>query len=166
MRVQIPPPGPWIIIPCMTKRSPYSMYKVYGPYIDRGQGRVIVTLVATNHRTSTSYARYLMANEVGRLLHDDEQVDHIDNDPMNNDLTNLRILTPSENSRRSGGHGVPPVELQCPVCDQMFRRLNQRVLRARRQNKMGKIFCSRQCASMHQFITGRSALRSNNRKVQ
>lgn len=57
-------------------------------------GRKRVDLVnSASNRTTTSYARYLISVVNGRYLTEDEEVDHIDNDCTNDEISNLQILT-------------------------------------------------------------------------
>jgi hypothetical protein len=80
--------------------------KVYGPYTHKGTGRKIVVVYDdSGKRKSMSYARFLLQESLGRELTGDETADHIDEDPTNDDLDNLQVLTPTENiekARRSG----------------------------------------------------------------
>lgn len=127
--------------------NPYSEYKVYGPYIHKKEGRRYVHLVSPNGRTTTSYARYLMATRLGRLLGEKEQVDHIDNNKMNDSYENLQILTQKENLDKSRKPAVL-VSLVCPNCGVSF-------VRERRQThivKGGKLetCCSRSCSGKYQ----------------
>lgn len=49
----------------------YDGYKIYGPY---GQQRKMIALVSPEHRTTMSYARYLMSLHIGRELTEQEEV--------------------------------------------------------------------------------------------
>lgn len=54
--------------------------------------------------TDNRMHRVIAARIIGRDLHDDEEVDHIDNDGLNNTRSNLRVVTGSQNGRnRSKG---------------------------------------------------------------
>ena len=131
----------------MTKKNPYKGYKVYGPYPDRSQGRETISLVRPGHRTSTPYPRYLMAMKLGRLLGRDEEVDHIDGNPLNNAMENLRILTPAENKARNT---KPLVQLVCPNCGLAFERKRKRVRESWGGNVQVPTCCSRRCSGQYQ----------------
>ena len=80
---------------------PYSEDWDYGYiYTDHKNHRAIIKLYRGEKRYSTLYARYLLAVKLGRYLTATETVDHIDNDPTNDDVDNLQILTRDENTRK------------------------------------------------------------------
>lgn len=59
---------------------PFENYKVYGPYegMKGSSMRRMVTLISREHKTTMSYARYLMCVQEGRWLERDEEADHIE----------------------------------------------------------------------------------------
>lgn len=84
---------------------PYSKdYTDMYVYFSNQLKRMCVSLhnTITGKRLGTSYARYLMSVKMGRYLNDDgsETVDHIDNDPTNDDINNLQILSQSDNIKK------------------------------------------------------------------
>ena len=93
----------------------YVGYAIYGPY---GSKRQIVVLVSPGHRTTMSYARYLMSLHMGRELTDNEEVDHIDDDCTNDVIENLQILTPAQNREKQNRLRLQRsiVTLTCPEC--------------------------------------------------
>jgi len=50
---------------------------------------------------TSSYPRLLLERKLGRTLNKDEECGHIDGNPLNNDIGNLRVLLGLENSRIS-----------------------------------------------------------------
>lgn len=133
--------------------NPFEFAKVYGPYLSKAELRRMVTIVFPDSRTTMSYARYLMCCKLQRLLGADEEVDHIDNNKLNDDLSNLQILTPAEN-RLKGRQRQEMVTLTCPYCGVDFTR-------PKRQTHLTKggaqTFCSRSCAARQQHLEGRSS---------
>ncbi len=96
-------------------------------------------------RTTLSWARYLMCVELGRILEADEHVDHIDENKLHDEMSNLQILTPSQNTRKSARkRGRLWIELVCLGCEEhFFRPKNQTHL-----SKGGRTTsCSRKCRS-------------------
>lgn len=81
---------------------PFSeLYK--NGYIVMGQNgrRNICLMDKQNNRVTTiAYARYLMSVKLGRFLKADEEVDHIDNDPTNDTIENLQILSGEANRNK------------------------------------------------------------------
>ena len=77
---------------------PYSEIWKKGYIVVNPEGRrTLILFNSSDDRTSTQYARYLLAVKLGRFLNDDEQVDHKDNDKTNDALGNLQILSKQEN---------------------------------------------------------------------
>ena len=126
---------------------PYANCKLYGPYL-RYDGREHVVLVHKDGRKQTvSYPKYLWETMIGRYLQDDETVDHIDRNPLNNDVSNLQILKRSEHCKLDARHTIAQTFV-CDICGLTFelsgRKLNDAV-HNRRNGKAGP-YCSRSCA--------------------
>jgi predicted RNA-binding Zn-ribbon protein involved in translation (DUF1610 family) len=120
------------------------MPKVYGPYLDRQQGRRIVILAYDDGtRKTTAYARWLMEQHLGRTLDEDEEVDHIDEDKLNDTLSNLQVLPKADHRVKSGTRTY--VEFVCPACGTTASKLASKIRHNRKQGKAGP-FCSRSCA--------------------
>lgn len=66
--------------------------------INKEPRRVVALIKKDKSRTSISYARYLMSCELKRYLNRDEQVDHVDNNKLNDIIENLQILSHKENN--------------------------------------------------------------------
>jgi hypothetical protein len=119
--------------------------KVLGPYWDQALGRRIVTITwLDGHHGNMTYARWLMQEHLGRVLTDDEHVDHVDDDQTNDVLSNLQILTPSANAEKRNG----PTEMlsfTCPRCGQPAEKPARFVRHNRKLGKAGP-FCGRSCA--------------------
>lgn len=83
---------------------PYNNFYIYIVF-HKKEGRRFAVLYPADKssglkRTTISYARYLMSVKEGRVLEEYEEVDHIDNDKTNDEISNLQILTRSENVRK------------------------------------------------------------------
>lgn len=73
----------------------------YGPYQRNSDSRFIAVFKYTNgSQTSISYARWLMQEHLERELTSDEHVDHINEDPTDDRIENLQVLTRVENTQK------------------------------------------------------------------
>ena len=124
---------------------PFEEYIVYGPIFHRKEKRRMIVLVRKDksRRTSTSYARYLMCVKLGRMLCKDEEVDHKDDDKMNDDVSNLQVLTFKQNLEKSCSKRVKTtVELVCDHCKGTFGRRKGNEPSAKGYKRA---FCNREC---------------------
>lgn len=72
--------------------------KIYGPYLRKDGRQHVVIKYADGTLQTKSYPRLLLEERLGRLLTEDETVDHIDGNFTNNSYENLRILSRSQNA--------------------------------------------------------------------
>ena len=137
----------------------FEGYKIYGPY---GSKRKMVALVSPEHRTTMSYARYLMTLHLGRELTDQEEVDHIDDDYTNDVIENLQILTPEQNKAKQDKlrREQALITLTCPQCGEEFTRF-RRFTKMRNGGSGEPSCCSRRC-SIQYHRTGRKRAGSPN----
>lgn len=78
----------------------YWLYIVYHSSENRRMANLILQSDITKRKT-VSYARYLMSVHLKRFLTSQEEVDHVDNDKTNDNITNLQILTKEQNREKS-----------------------------------------------------------------
>jgi hypothetical protein len=125
---------------------PYNTKWKNGYLVINGEGRKHVCLVGGSKRSTTSYARYLMAVSLKRLLTEDEVVDHKDDDKTNDVLGNFQILTVRLNNlKEAKRRGRTLAEICCPSCKVIFTRRvgNTQAV----PSKKGSITCcSRACS--------------------
>jgi hypothetical protein len=118
--------------------------------------RNLVVLVKNdNSRTSMSYARYLMCCKLERFLLKNEHVDHIDNNPLNDVIDNLQILTPKENNKKDREHRNITKKYLCficPVCNKEFIKAGNHVNYKLVKNPTFKPCCSRSCGGKKSHI--------------
>lgn len=114
-------------------------------------------LRAYNKKTKkvTSYPRVLLEQKLGRELLPNEQVHHIDRNPLNNEASNLEIQLLGEH-QRSHAQKYYDKEMVCPNCGQIFiwpakaqrqHYVNQN--RHRYKNPICRPFCSRKCSGQY-----------------
>ena len=82
--------------------EPYSSLYRKGYLRIPKDGRKMVDLFnSSEDRTTISYARYLMCVNLGYILSKDYEVDHIDRDKNNDDISNLQVLSVEEHRRKT-----------------------------------------------------------------
>lgn len=104
------------------------------------------------HKVS-SYPKILMEIKLGRHLLDNEQVHHIDENPLNNDYKNLDISLLGEHQRIHSTK-YHDKEVICPCCGKKFTWTSKsqsyfynNYNRHRTKINYPNGFCSRSCAS-------------------
>lgn len=133
---------------------PYSEDWDNGYLVINGENRRTLILYNSHtDRSSTQYARYLLAVSLGRYLGDHEHVDHIDNDRTNDDISNLQILSKAENNKKAArDKGRLLSEIKCPVCSKIFTRRKGNT-QAVPVYKGRVVSCSRACANQFKKLT-------------
>ena len=119
------------------------------PYKPNKDGRIRCYLKfndGTHKRMS--YPKYLMECHLGRYLTDDETVDHIDQNPQNNDLSNLRVISRSKHCSNDVIR-CKPVMLKCALCGKEFEHTGSLHCRNHSKKKCkGFYFCSKHCSGV------------------
>lgn len=123
-----------------------NVIKVYGPY-KRKDGRKHIVKYDGKSKVTQSYPRYLMEQHLGRELLPEQTVDHIDEDFTNDDLSNLRLISREENSKRSSWTYDKKDQAKCVYCGTLF--ILSRNQRTKRSKKIGGPFCSRICSGKY-----------------
>ena len=129
---------------------------VYEP--NKGDGRIRAYIKSM--KCVVSYPKLLMAVHLGRDLDDDEEAHHIDENPLNNDLSNLIVLPKSEHAKLHGEEKRIVFEdkaMICPMCGKEFiwtahqqQNSYRNSLRASRKiNPAMGPFCSAHCCGYY-----------------
>lgn len=127
--------------------------RVYGPYANPandGRSHIILFDGERNRRT-VSWPKAMMEVKLGRVLQDDEQVDHIDDDPTNDAYENFQVLTPSANmlkERIKNGTTVKIGDFVCPQCGSPFQRKMKYINNNQGTQQKAGPFCGRSCAGL------------------
>jgi hypothetical protein len=126
-------------------------FKIYGPYLsDDNRLRCVLVHKITKKKQTMSYPRVIMIKHLQRWLEEDEEVDHIDKNPLNNEITNLQVLIKNDHVKMDVKRLVPVV-FSCPSCNNSFSLQGNKLSRAKSARKRGKAgpFCSRECAGRY-----------------
>lgn len=80
---------------------PYNNYWLY-IILHKNENRYMANLIHKTNKTRTTlaYAKYLMSVHLKRILDRIEQVDHIDDDKLNDKLENFQILSLQDNMKK------------------------------------------------------------------
>ena len=116
-------------------------------------GRVRVYDKETKH--VMSYPKFLMEQVLDKKLSDNEQVHHIDQNPLNNDLSNLEIRTLGEHQREHNPPKYHDIKRKCDYCGEEFiwTAKQQKTFYSNQSRKgtkrSGKVFCSKRCSGCY-----------------
>ena len=127
-----------------------NLAKIRGPYESSKDHRLRCTLVF-NDKTikSMSYPKYLMEVHLDRYLTENETVDHIDGNPLNNNINNLRVLDRREHCKNDVYRNVD-VTVNCTYCGKEFTIPGNKIHnRNRKDRHQSGYFCSRQCSGKY-----------------
>ena len=106
-----------------------NLVRIYGPYWDRNnldRQYIILYYFGKNNTKTVSYPKFLMERFLGRRLVEPETVDHIDGNYHNNEQSNLRILSRSENisAYHTNKKVVRYRTFICLICEEPFQSYN------------------------------------------
>lgn len=126
----------------------YENYKIYGPYQAK-DGRLRLFMTSGEERKTVSYPKYLMEKYLDRYLTEDETVDHIDGNPLNNDISNLQVK-PRREHCRDDAYRNEDVTVRCAYCGKEFIISGNKLHnRNRKDNHQSGYFCSRSCTGKY-----------------
>jgi hypothetical protein len=134
--------------------EPFLGYKATEFY-SKKEGRCYIILRKEGKRpTSMSRARYKMCIKEKRKLNKNEHVDHIDNNPKNDDINNLQILTLAENNkkyRKFAKIKKAMVKMICPCCKKIFIKEKHQSFLSKKNKRFDS--CSRRCGGKLAHLT-------------
>lgn len=127
----------------------YPGYHVNGPYFFKGNGRWHVSIRKGYEAKVMTLARFLMQEYLGRILGDNEDVDHIDEDKTNDVITNLQVLSKAENQDKTHRIYKPSILVVCNYCGELFEMSDQRQSAWKIKQKAGQDgpFCNKSHAA-------------------
>lgn len=102
-----------------------------------------------------SYPRFLMEQKLGRVLRSNEQVHHIDGDPLNNDLDNLEVKLLGAHQREHNPSKYEDRVIVCAYCGKSFtwtakqQRTHNANVHRKDRPRSDKVFCSKHCSGAY-----------------
>lgn len=136
----------------------YEECKLYGPYNFKKDGRLRAILVYPNGKKKLiSYPKYIYEKYFNVELKEDETIDHIDSNPLNNNIDNLRVVKRTEHAYNDVLRNKDVI-YKCDMCGEIFTIKGKDLRnRTRKDRKNTAHFCSRKCAGKY------NALRQHNK---
>lgn len=123
--------------------------KVLGPYLNNCNRQFVVIKKEDGGYYTQSYPRYLMEQKLGRPLAPNEDVHHIDENPLNNDPANLEVKI---HGPHQAEHAIRKYFDQIKtydVCGKQFvwtAKQQSCHSRSRFKGRSGIVVCSKSCA--------------------
>lgn len=92
--------------------------------VNKEPRRTVILVRNDGSKTSVSYAKYLYTSHYKIDIEEGYEIDHINNDRMDDRLENYQVLSKSINA--SKGHKKESiVEMTCPICGKKFQFLKR-----------------------------------------
>jgi len=120
---------------------------MYGPYI-RKDGRTMLSGKTIDNKSfSISYPKFLIENKLNKRLGYNDTIDHIDGNPLNNDLNNLRVIDRKSHAFNDVKRLYKPLlKVICEYCGKEFEIKNKLSHSNRRHSGY---FCSKSCSGKY-----------------
>lgn len=109
----------------------------------------MMTLKNGKKTTSISYPKYLMEKYLHRNLSENETVDHIDRNPLNNNLSNLRIIDRKKHCKEDAIYNKDVI-VKCAYCGKEFTIKGSKISDRTRPDRINTgYFCSKSCSGKY-----------------
>lgn len=135
----------------LDKVEPFIKYSCY-LNLHKKMNRMQVCIINDDNkcRRTILYSKYLMSIKECRILSKEEEVDHIDGNKLNDNISNLEIVTRNINLIRSINRNYGMLtNFNCAVCGKSFTLSKSRSYLSKGQlNK----YCSRSCAGQVSYF--------------
>lgn len=126
-----------------------NVTKIYGPYLGKDGRYRIILKFNDGTKKGMSYPKYLMEKYLERYLEENETIDHIDGNPLNNELSNLRVLNRQEHCSNDCVRNNS-ITVTCTYCGKTFEIEGTKIYsRNRRDRHLSGYFCSRRCSGKY-----------------
>ena len=124
----------------------YKDCKFYGPHLSKKDRRLRCVLVFPDGKKQTvSYPKYLMEVHLNRYLEENETIDHIDGNPLNNEIENLQVLTRELHAFLDAKRNKNII-VTCKYCGKKFLIKGSSIRNYNRKDRSNSgYFCSKSC---------------------
>lgn len=109
--------------------------------VNKEPRRIVILVRNDGSKTSVSYAKYLYTSHYKIDIEEGYEIDHINNDRMDDRLENYQILSKSINANK-GHREERRVEMTCPICGKKFQFLERNL------STHPNPCCSRKCGGI------------------
>ena len=126
----------------------FTIYKVYHKKAWRYMAILVNNL--TKKKRSMSWAKYIYTDYYNKEIPKWVQIDHIDWNKLNDDVSNLQELSQKKNIQKAFIElwlEEKQFELECPICWTIFYRTKQRI------RDLNTQCCSRSCGWKQSALT-------------
>jgi hypothetical protein len=122
---------------------------VYGPYLSKQDNRLrIIVKFPNGNKTTISYPKYLVEINLNRYLTKSETIQHLDGNPLNNDLSNLIILEKNYHAKIDAKRRYDVIAT-CQWCKKDFSIKGNILSQRYRKDRQSNSFCSKQCTGKY-----------------
>lgn len=126
-----------------------EVVKTYGPYQGKDNRLRVILKYKDGHKQLLSYPRYVMEKHLNRHLNVSEQIDHIDENPLNNNLENLQIVSFKEHQKQDAIRNKDVI-VRCQYCGKGFTISGSKLnTRNRKDRHQSGYFCSKVCSGKY-----------------
>lgn len=109
--------------------------------VNKEPRRIVILVRNDGSKTSVSYAKYLYTSHYKIDIKEGYEIDHINNDRMDDRLENYQVLSKSINASK-GHREERRVEMTCPICGKKFQFLKRNL------STHPNPCCSRRCGGI------------------
>ena len=109
--------------------------------VNKEPRRIVILVRNDGSKTSVSYAKYLYTSHYKIDIEEGYEIDHINNDRMDDRLENYQVLSKSINASK-GHREERRVEMTCPICGKKFQFLKRNL------STHPNPCCSRKCGGI------------------
>lgn len=136
----------------MELQEPFKSLWNKGYLYINNENRRTISLSGNSASFTMTYARYLMCVKLGYILPTELEVDHVDNDKTNDNISNLQVLTKQQNLEKANLYYLTYQQnsygYHCAYCELPFI-ITERDQNMRLAQNVELAFCSRSCASTY-----------------